>query len=205
VVSSDNLNSSVSVTDSNNIRLNRGPSDGQPIQIAKVSFVWQLPQVKGMSWVGKQVLSGWQVNGIWSAQTGLPFSVTSGQDTNTDGNTNDRANLVGAPTLSTSRSRNDLIQQFFNTAAFAVPPLGSPGNSGRNNLWGPGASNTDLSFFKIFHIREKDELQFRGEFFNTFNQVRLGNPTTAMNNANFGRILSAGNPRVVQFGLHYGF
>ena len=205
VVSSDNLNSSVSVTDSNNIRLNRGPSDGQPIQIAKVSFVWQLPQVKGMSWVGKQVLSGWQVNGIWSAQTGLPFSVTSGQDTNTDGNTNDRANLVGNPVLSSSRSRNDLIQQYFNTAAFAVPPLGSPGNAGRNDLWGPGASNTDMSFFKIFHIREKDELQFRGEFFNTFNQVRLGNPTTAMNNANFGRILSAGNPRVVQFGLHYGF
>jgi hypothetical protein len=205
IVSSDNLNQSVSVTDNNNFRLNRGPADGQPIQIGKVSFLWELPQVDRWSWVGKQVLSGWQVNGIWSAQSGLPFTVTSGQDTNTDGNTNDRANIIGDPNLPTDRSRNDLIQKYFNTGAFSVPPLGSPGNVGRGILWGPATSNTDLSFFKVFHIREKDLLQFRAEFFNTFNQVRLGTPTTAMNNANFGRILSAGAPRVVQFGLRYAF
>lgn len=205
IVSSDNLNAGVSITDNNNFRLNRGPSDGQPIQIGKVSFLWELPQGKSWSRVGKQILGGWQLNGIWSAQTGLPFSVTSGQDTNTDGNTNDRANLIGAPALSTSRSRNDLIQKYFDTTAFAVPQLGSPGNAGRGILWGPRISNTDLSFFKVFHIREKDELQLRAEFFNAFNQVRLGNPTTAMNNANFGRILSAGAPRLVQFGLHYAF
>jgi hypothetical protein len=205
IVSSDNLNASVSVTDSNNFRINRGPSDGQPIQIAKASFLWELPRVKTGTWVGRQILSGWQVNGIWSMQTGLPFTVTSGQDTNTDGNTNDRANIIGDPKLDTGRARSDLITKFFNTSAFAVPALGSPGNAARGILFGLPTSNTDLSFFKNFHFREKDELQFRAELFNAFNQVRLGNPTTAMNNANFGRILSAGAPRLVQFGLHYAF
>jgi hypothetical protein len=205
VVSSDNVNAAVSITDNNNIRLNRGPSDGQPIQIARASFVWELPKVKSGTWVGRQILSGWQANGIWSIQSGLPFTVTSGQDTNTDGNTNDRADLVGNPSMPSGRSRNDLIQKYFNTAAFGVPVLGSPGNAGRGIMWGPTTSNTDFSLFKVFHIREKDELQFRAELFNLFNQVRLGNPTTAMNNANFGRILSAGAPRLVQFGLHYAF
>jgi hypothetical protein len=204
-VSSDNLNAGVSITDNSNYRPDRGRSDGQPQHIGKVSFLWTVPQVKQGNWLSRQVVNGWQVNGIWSIQSGLPFSVTSGQDTNVDGNTNDRANLTGDPSLASGRSRQDLIQKYFNTAAFGVPTVGSDGTSGRNIMTGPGTSNTDLSFFKVFRPRENHQLQFRGEFFNMFNQVRLGNPTTAMNNANFGRILSAGAARVVQFGLRYAF
>lgn len=204
-VSSDNLNASVSITDNSNYRLDRGRSDGQPQHIGKVSFLWSLPQMKQGHWLARQVVNGWQVNGIWSIQSGLPFSVTSGQDTNVDGNTNDRADLTGDPSLDTGRSRQNLIQKYFNTVAFAVPSVGRGGTSGRNIMTGPGTSNTDLSFFKVFRPRENHQLQFRGEFFNMFNQVRLGNPTTAMNNSNFGRILSAGPARVVQFGLRYAF
>jgi hypothetical protein len=205
IISGDNVNAAVSVVDNRNFRLNRGPSDGQPKHIGRVSFLYEIPSVQRWSWFGKQVVSGWQINGIWSAQSGTPFTVTSGQDTNTDGNVNDRADLTGNPVLSSDRSRNDLILKYFDPAAFAVPVLGSPGTAGRNILWGPSSYNTDLSFFKIFRIREKDQLQFRAELFNAFNQVRLGNPTSALNNANVGRILSAGAPRIVQFGLRYAF
>lgn len=205
IVSSDNLNGSVSITDNSNFNLDRGRADGQPQHIGKVSFLWDLPKVQRWTWVGKQVISGWQLNGIWSIQSGLPFSVTSGQDTNVDGNNNDRADLIANPYLSTGRSRQDLIQKYFNTSAFATPAIGHDGTSGRNILTGPGASNTDFSLFKIFRPIEKHQLQFRAEFFNLFNQVRLGNPTSALNNANFGRILSAGSARVVQFGLRYAF
>ncbi|HWR50253.1 MAG TPA: hypothetical protein VN428_04045 [Bryobacteraceae bacterium] len=204
-VSSDNLNAGVSITDNSNYRLDRGRADRQPQHIGKVSFLWDLPKVQRWNWVGKQILSEWQVNGIWSVQSGTPFSITAGQDTNVDGNTNDRADLTGNPYLDTGRPRNDLIQKYFNTAAFAVPTLGRPGTAGRNIMTGPGSSNMDFSLFKIFRPREKDQLQFRAEFFNILNQVRLGNPTSAMNNANLGRILSAGAARVVQFGLRYAF
>lgn len=205
LISGDNYNEGVSLVDSNNAQLNRGPSDGQPVHIGKVSFVWDLPRVQRWSWVGSQILSGWQVNGIWSIQSGTPFSVTSGVDSNVDGNTNDRADLVGDPRLSTNRSRQELINNYFNTAAFAAPQLGSNGTSGRNILWGPGSSNTDLSFFKLFRLRERHQIQFRAEFFNSFNQVRLNNPVAQLNNANNGRILSAQPPRIVQFGLRYAF
>jgi hypothetical protein len=205
IVSSDNLNGSVSVTDNSNFNLDRGRADGQPAQIGKISLLWELPGVKRWSWFGKQVLSGWQLNAIFAAQSGLPFSVTSGQDTNVDGNNNDRANLIGNPNLATGRSHQQLISEFFNTSAFAVPAVGSDGTGGRNIMTGPGFSNTNLSAFKLFHLREKDELQFRAEFFNTFNQVQFGNPTTSMSSANFGQILTASPPRLVQFGLHYAF
>jgi carboxypeptidase family protein len=204
-ISSDALNANVPFTDNRNFNLDRAPSDGQPQHIGKLSVLYELPRVKRWSWVGSQILSGWQANGIWSIQSGLPFSVTSGQDSNTDGNVNDRANLIGNPRLSTDRPRGELIQQYFNTAAFGIPVLGNNGTSGRNILWGPGMSNTDLSFFKIFRIRERDQLQFRAELFNAFNQVRLGNPTTAMNSGNYGKILTAMPPRIVQFGLRYAF
>ena len=205
LVSSDNLNSTVSVTDNRNFGLDWGRADGQPTHIGKISLLWELPRTNRFAWVGKQILSGWQANVIWSAQSGLPFSVTAGQDTNVDGNNNDRGNLIGNPNLASGRSRAQIIQQYFNTAAFAIPAVGSDGTSGRNILTGPGFSNTNLSLFKLFRIRERDELQFRAEFFNAFNQVQLGNPTASLTSANFGQILSAAPARIIQFGLHYAF
>jgi hypothetical protein len=205
VVSGDQYNEGVSVVDSRNTALDRGRADGQPQHIAGLSFVWQLPEVKQWSWVGAQVLSGWQLNGIMTATSGSPFSATAGFDTNFDGNGNDRANLVGNPYLSTDRPRQELITQYFNTAAFARPADGTVGNAGRNIMTGPGGSNYDLSVFKNFKVREGHSLQFRSEFFNAFNQVWFGNPTGAINSGNYGKILSARAGRVVQFGLKYGF
>ena len=48
-------------------------------------------------------------------------------------------------------------------------------------------------------------MEFRAEFFNSLNRVNLGNPTTTLPPRLFGRITSAGDPRILQFGLRYGF
>jgi len=87
--------------------------------------------------------------------------------------------------------------------------VGSFGNAGRNLATGPASANVDIGMFKSF-VNPKGErwgrLQFRAEIFNVLNQVVLGQPTTTLNaGANFGRITSAGNPRIVQFGLKYLF
>jgi hypothetical protein len=189
-----------------NANLTRGRADGQPQHIASASFLWQLPRINRWSFVGSQILGGWQVNGMWSLMSGTAFGVSSGVDTNYDGSS-ERADLVGNPFLPTGRPRAQLIAQYFNTSAFAVPPLGtfSLGSSGRNLLTGPGGSNTNLSFFKIFRLKERHQVQFRAEFFNLFNQVWFGNPTAALNSGNNGKILTAGAPRIVQFGLRYSF
>ena len=64
-----------------------------------------------------------------------------------------------------------------------------------------------FSAFKQFAMpfSEKHKLELRAEFFNLLNRANLGNPTTARINSLFGRITTAGDPRILQFGLRYAF
>jgi hypothetical protein len=71
---------------------------------------------------------------------------------------------------------------------------------------GPGAINFDLGLMKVFPISERIKLQFRTELFNAFNTPSLNNPITTVNTpARFGRIESAGDPRIMQFALRISF
>jgi hypothetical protein len=198
-------NTQIFLVDSNNRRLERAASNSDVRHVFTLSYMWDLPPINRWGFVGQQIMSGWQLNGITLIDSGFAFNVVSGKDTNLDGNTNDRPNLVGDPFLSTSRSRSELISKYFNTDAFQTPADGAVGTAGRNILYGPGGMNFDVSFFKNIRIKERHRLQFRSEFFNFFNQVNLGTPNTTLSNRNFGRILNAGSARVVQFGLKYMF
>ncbi|MBI3693315.1 MAG: hypothetical protein HY238_00535 [Acidobacteria bacterium] len=167
--------------------------------------MWEIPEIRRWGRIGRHVLSGWQLNGITRFDSGSPFNIVSGRDTNLDGSSNDRPNLTGNPRLSEDRPRDERIAGYFNTAVFVAAPDGFAGNAGRNLLYGPGSMSWTVSFFKTLRLRERRRLQFRSEFFNFFNQVNLNNPNSTLNSANFGRILSAGQARVIQFGLKYGF
>ncbi|MBL8177613.1 MAG: carboxypeptidase regulatory-like domain-containing protein [Bryobacterales bacterium] len=195
----------VALVDSNNRRLDRGASGFNAPHVLVLSYLWDLPRTQRYGWVGKQVVNGWQLSGITRFDSGNPFTITSGTDTNLDGNANDRADLVGNPVIGGSRTRDQWLNEYFNKAAFARPAEGSPGNAGRSILYGPGAATWNLSAFKNFELRESHRLQFRSEFFGAFNHPNFGNPNAALNNANFGRILGAGGARVVQFALKYLF
>ena len=72
----------------------------------------------------KAIINDWQLSGIVTLQSGLPFNVTTGADTNLDGNNNDRANVIGNPSLDPHRSRADVTNAWFNTAAFGLPATG---------------------------------------------------------------------------------
>ena len=65
--------------------------------------------------------------------------------------------------------------------------------------------NFDLSTFKRIPVAERVNIEFRAEFFNVLNHANFLNPVANLSNPNFGRILSAGDPRVIQFALKFIF
>ena len=99
----------------------------------------------------------------------------------------------------------DPSNRYLTPAAFAQPALGTYGTSGRNAFEGPGSRNVDLSLVRAFRFAETHRIEARLEAFNAFNFFRYNNPVTALNNANFGRILSAGDPRIMQFAVKFAF
>jgi hypothetical protein len=82
---------------------------------------------------------------------------------------------------------------------------GTFGNSGRNILRGPGFASIDFGLVKNVRLLRGHSVQFRTEFFNLFNRVNLGNPVANVSAPNFGEIISAGSPRVIQLALKYAF
>jgi hypothetical protein len=170
------------------------------------SYIYVSPEVNRLGLFGRELLSGWQLNGITSLRSGQPFNVTSGTDTNFDGTNNDRPNVIGNPYLPAGRERVATTKAFFNTAAFLTPPAGTPyGNATFNMLYGPGYVDIDLSAFKTFTIYKESSLQFRGEVFNVLNNVNLSAPNGILSSPAFGTISAANAPRIVQLGLRLSF
>jgi Carboxypeptidase regulatory-like domain/TonB-dependent Receptor Plug Domain/TonB dependent receptor len=191
--------------DFNNLRLDRGPAGHDRRHVFNLSFLWQAPAVRQWGFLGKRILSGWQVNAIARYSSGGAFSVNSGGDTNLNGVVNDRPNVIGNPFLDTGRTRDQKLARYFNPAAFAVAASGTNGTAGRNIMYGPGSGNWDVSFFKDIPLHERHQIQFRAEFFNFFNHPNFGNPVSVLVNANVARILGAAPGRIIQFALRYSF
>jgi hypothetical protein len=191
-----------------NPRLDRGPCTYNVPQQFRLSYAWQIPTVQSLGVAGRQILGGWETNGILNLRDGLPFSVTAGIDNSLSGINLDRADIVGDPSLPGDRAKAQRLQRWFNTQAFVANALGTFGTSSRNMLIGPGVANFDFSVVRAFRIpkgpfKEAQALHFRAEFFNLWNRANFNNPNATVTSSTFGRVLSAGDPRIVQFGLKY--
>jgi hypothetical protein len=188
------------------ISCDRGLSTLETPQAFVATYIYQMPHFRRWGILGKEVIDGWQLNGITTVSTGSPFNVLSNVDTNDDGISTDRPNIIGNPIISGSRSRTAKINEFFNTADFVVPGANSgPGDSPRDPLVGPGYVDTDLSAFKRFALVHESDLLFRGEIYNLFDNVNLSDPNGTVGNGNFGKITGTSAPRIVQFALKYEF
>jgi hypothetical protein len=200
------LNSSISEGnvggDPFNRRSSYGPSDFDAKHIASFSWIWDLPKLAAVAPILRESLGGWQVNGLVTMRSGMPFNVSTASDIALSGTSSQRPNVVGNPKLPGDRPRGDKILAWFDRTAFANPATGTYGNAGRNALVGPASAVTNFGLFKNFALpgREALRLQFRSEFFNLFNSVNLGNPNGTMGST-MGRITSAGDARVIQFAL----
>ena len=175
-----------------------GPADFDVRHRFTASFVYDFPRVTTDNKVASGFLNDWQMNGILVLRTGLPFTVKSGTDRSLTAIGQDNADQVGDPAVP---SGSDKLL-WFNPAAFAPAAIGTVGTTARNSLRGPGSANFDFALFKNIPLSSRFRLQFRAESFNLFNRVNYNNPNaTVTAGANFGRILGAQDPRVIQLGF----
>jgi hypothetical protein len=198
--------------DSNNLRAEIGPTEFDVRHRFVASYVWELPfghgRRYGANWNRAVDLAfgGWQVTGIHVLQSGLALTANLGGSTvlNLGGERRARPNLVGDPELPESQRT---LNRWFNTDAFAAfsPSPQAFGNAGVGIMRGPGVANFDFSLAKNFPISDGRYVQFRTELFNAFNHPNFGPPNIARESTGFGQILSAGNARIIQFGLKFYF
>src|SRR4051812_13828887 len=174
-----------------------------------MSVNWEIDYYKGNNGVIHHLANGWSLSPIIKLRTGLPFTVTNGNvDANLDGNTNDRAQLVGDPHLD-----DPTITQWFNTAAFVqnkvVTGVPIDGNSPRNLLDGPGFRVVDFALSRDFEMPGRTKLTFRLEGTNIFNIVNYGQPGAAVpsgaTSTTFGVIRTANAMRRLQAGVRLAF
>ena len=159
----------------------------------------------------RAIFGGWQVNGIATINSGTPFTVSDSANVALQANSPpisgfpaSRPNLVSDP--------NDgphTVDQWISRSAFQrLDPLtqaGQFGDAPRNLARAAGYVSLDVSLVRTFALTGGVRLQFRAESFNATNHVNLGLPVADLNSANFGRILSAGPPRLMQFALKLMF
>ncbi len=195
------------VADSFNRALEKDVSTGDIPNVFVTSFTYHLPFGKGrlfdLAGVADKLLGGWSVAGTVFLQSGLPFPVT--QITNFNafaGFGTQRPNRLRDANLPGDQRTTD---RWFDTSAFAVAPQFTLGNSSRNPVRGPGYRTADIAFIKRTYIGEVLNIEFRTEIFNLTNTPPLANPNGVLGNAAFGTIASAGDPRVIQFGLKVNF
>ncbi|CAN5684664.1 hypothetical protein BH18ACI4_BH18ACI4_20060 [soil metagenome] len=180
----------------------------------------------------RQIFGGWQISGITSTQSGQPFTVFTGVDTNGNGSAvGDRPNFNPAAPITPDPVTGDFrsFTQDPTNPAFLVPrintgsatPTTAPliftgtggiqanslgnGNLGRNTFRGPGFWNTNLSIAKNFRFGEDMKVRITAAFLNAFNQDNYGNPTSNMNSPNFGRNLGNWGNRSIALGGKFSF
>lgn len=181
----------------------RGRGDFDIQQRLVGSFLYEIPAPRGLM---SHVLGGWELGSIITMQEGRPFHVDAGRDRSLTAVRHDRSQIVGNPALPSNRSRGEKILHWFDADAFALAPEGSFGNSGRNNLQGPGLFNLDVSLRKKFSINERHSVDFRVDFFNLPNNPNFGTPRRgSATDRRLGQITGAGSGRIGQFSLKYMF
>jgi carboxypeptidase family protein len=206
----------------------RGNSEQDIRQRYVMSYRWEFPWMKGQDGFRGHFLGGWGISGVTTFQTGAPFDITEPTDRCLCTSGNQRPDFLGGTILffdpRSTTAVSGRANSWFDgtgggTATGAPNPFflrvgsatsfakgaGRFGNFGRNVLHGPGINNWDIAATKRTKIREHHELEFRAEFFNTFNHAQFLSPNGDISSPNFGKITGTQDPRIIQFGLRYAF
>ena len=184
--------------DPNNRDFDRGNCESDRRQMFNMTAVAEMPRFSNNTL--RMVGTGWRLSGIYRKSTGSWLTILSGVDRALTGVSSQRAQQV----LQNPYGDKSLTN-FLNPAAFALPVLGSLGNMRPNNIAGPGFWQLDLSMSRAFQLRESQRIEARVEAYNLTNSMRPMNPTATLNSNTFGQIISAYDPRLLQFALKYVF
>ncbi len=172
--------------------------------------IYKLPTFERRSFFEKNILGGWEVSAIYTAETGEPFSINPGNGRNRSGfdEGQDLADRVPGSSLGVRQGgKTHWLNNYFNQAAFAPNQYGTAGNAGKYIIDRPPVYNMDSAFIKNFNSLERVKTQFRWEMFNALNTPSYGAPSHSISNGNFGQISSIGPiaPRVIQAALKVTF
>jgi hypothetical protein len=194
---------------------NRAPAGYDRTHVFQVGWVYELPFGKGKKFVNSgpasYIIGGWQVNGVMSAYTGVPVTLTA-----PGSSVNAPSNQQTPDQIKTNVVRTGAVgpgTTFYDTSAFAPVTQQRFGTVGRNTIRNPGIWNTDLSVFRNFPIKERVTLSFRTEFYNFPNTSHFGNPANEpgafasrdVASTNFLRMVQSFGERQIRFGLRLGF
>lgn len=177
----------------------RGLSDFNVAQTLVVYYIWDAPTPKNLGAIASHVLGGWELGGIITTETGVPFTPRIGGDPLGENSTDplDYPNRLTGPGCQSPVNPGN-PNNYINLSCFAVP-MATPsiaaqckafsavpgscsnlmGNTGRNSVIGPGLATWDFSLFKnnyITKISENFNAQFRTEFFNILNRANFAAP-----------------------------
>ena len=189
-------------------------------QSVSITLLYQLPFFRhNGNRFEKAALGGWSFNDISTFRSGT--SLSPGLSETDQGLAARPDQLPGALTRGPKTWKNGTSQQWFNTSAFTCPGGTTPGacttvaalapgfgfygNAQTGIIRGPGQEVYNMALFKQFHYTESTFLEFRAEAFNTFNHTNPGNPNTTLGNANYGKVTSAADPRILEVALRLKF
>jgi len=186
------------VQNSYDLRGDRGPSSFDTRQRFVVRGTYDLPLR------GNRFLEGWQIAGIFQAQSGNPINIVTTNSTVTGVVNTLRPDVTGPIAIVGTADR------WFDTTVFR--PVARFGGLGRNRIIGPGFNNTDLSIIKRMDVIEGVHIELRAEVFDLLNHANFGQPGNVVGTPAFGRIVNtrfatgeSGSSRQVQLGVKLVF
>ena len=171
------------------------------------SATWRLPTAESAPPLARALVNGWQLNIAASHNSGTPFTVSDSANVALQANSPpisgfpaSRPNLVGEPNAGPHTPDAWLSRSAFERLNVQTQ-AGQFGNAGRNIARGPAYTNVDLALVRDLAFVRQTRLQIRAEVFNATNRVNFGLPVADLNSPSFGRILSAGPARLMQFAV----
>jgi hypothetical protein len=173
-----------------------------------LSGIWDLPfgpnrqYMKSNAWCNRGILRDWRLTGIWAVARATSVSITAINNTDTSFVTSFYATRVCDPY---SGVGNQTVDHWFNTNCFVNPAPGQYGIGGNNGIRGPHTNNVDISVSKLWPIRERGQLQLRGDFFNIFNHPQLYLSPENLTSGQYGQITGAYPQRTIQVSLRFAF
>lgn len=169
-------------------RIQRGPSDFSTPRVLTLNYLWNVPKPSSISGFAGGIVGGWQFGGVFTASSGVPFTPNMAGDTLGLNSTDpwsfpDRLGGPGCQSLVNPGN----VQNYLKVQCFNVPPAViyngihyiRLGNAGRNEVYGPGLTNLDVSLVKNTYVKRFSEtfnIQFRAEFFNVLNHPNFQVP-----------------------------
>jgi hypothetical protein len=161
------------------------------------------------------LLTDWQIAPLMRYETGFPINPVSGRDNSLTGIGLDRPNVVSGQPLYAHSGRSSQMFQWVNPAYFVQNATGTFGNAGHYSMRTPSYFDVDAAVSRVFRIGERFNLEARVESFNTTNHPNFGGPTPStgvslgqnatLSSGSFGRITTAGEPRILQGALKFTF